>query len=93
MRATMKRIEHAVFAESVSPPFWACFASAPREGSREKIRRRAEDFINETGPDNIVTVIEHAPTFGTFSLVVWRYRELPDTDTSVIRAFPENHHM
>ena len=89
----MKRMEHAVFAESVSPPFWACFASGRREQSREKIRHRAEAFINETGPDNIVSVAEHVPTFGPFSLVVWRYRELPDTDTPVIRAFAEKQNV
>jgi hypothetical protein len=53
---------------------------------RERIRWQAENFINETGAENIVSVTEHAPTLGRFSVVVWWYHELPDTDTPVIRA-------
>jgi hypothetical protein len=86
----MKRIEHVVVAESASPPFWACFASERRERRLKKIRQRAEAFINETDPEDIVSVAEHAPTFGLFSVVVWRLREAPDTDTPVIRASAEN---
>jgi hypothetical protein len=86
----MKRIEHAVFAESATPPFWACFAGARRERRLKKIRERAGDLINEVGAENIVSVTEHAPTFGPFSVVVWWNHELPDTDTPVIRAALEN---
>jgi hypothetical protein len=85
----MKRIEHTVFAEPETRihPFWALFfATTGEEKKRERIRRQAETFIDETGLDNIVSVIEHAPVFGPFSVVVWWYRELPDADTSVIRA-------
>jgi hypothetical protein len=82
----MKRIEHTVFTESVTPTLWACFASARREPRLKKIRDRAEDFINEAGLENIVSVTEHAPTFGRFSVVVWWLHEVADTDTLVIRA-------
>jgi hypothetical protein len=84
----MKRIEHTVFSEPESRrrPFWALFFPVGgQERTRERLRRQAEAFINETGPGNLVSVIEHAPDFGPFSVVVWRYREVPD-DTPVIRA-------
>jgi hypothetical protein len=86
----MKRIEHSVFTESVTPPFWACFASERRERRLKKIRQRAEAFIDETDAEDIVSVAEHAPTFGLFSVVVWWYRKVPDTDTPVIRASVEH---
>jgi hypothetical protein len=92
--AAMKRIEHTLFEESATPTFWASiFASAGRERSRKKIRQRAEDFINETGPQNIVSIVEHTPTFGPFSLMVWWYREVPDADTPVIRASAQNQNV
>ena len=59
------------------------------EGMRERIRRQAETFINETGAENIVSVTEHAPTLGPFSIVVWWHHDVPDTDTPVIRPFLE----
>ena len=89
----MKRIEHTVFAEpeSLRSPFWALlFPPTAVEHKREKIRRRVEAFIDETGAENVVSVTEHASTLGPFSVVVWWYRELPDTDTPVIRASAEN---
>lgn len=89
----MKRIEHTVFAEPEAPglPFWALFLPVSgQENKRERMRRKAETFVNETGLDNIVSIIEHAPAFGPFSVVVWWYRELPDAHTPVIRASAEN---
>ena len=86
----MKSIQHNVFAESVAYPIWGWDASARRERKRETIRQRAEAFINEIGVDNVVSVTEHAPTMGPFSVVVWWYRELPNADTLVIRASDEN---
>jgi hypothetical protein len=90
----MKRIEHTVFAEPESvrlrSPFWALlFPPTGGERKRERIRRQAEDFINESGAKNIVSVTEHAPTLGRFSVVVWWYHEVPDADTPVIRPFVE----
>jgi hypothetical protein len=39
---------------------------------RDVIRDRAQAFINEiAGPENVVSVTEHAMTFGPFSVVVW----------------------
>jgi hypothetical protein len=91
----MKRIEHTVFAEPESvrfrSPLWALLSFPPTGGERkrERIRRQAESFINETGAENVVSVTEHAPTLGQFSVVVWWYHELPETETPVIRAFVE----
>jgi len=81
-----------VFSESVAYPIWVWNGSARRERSRERIRYRAEAFINEIGVDNVVSVAEHAPTFGSFSVVVWWYREYADIDTPVIRATDETQH-
>jgi hypothetical protein len=87
----LKRIEHTVFVEpdsaKIRSPFWALFFP-PTDGerNRERIRRQAEAFINETGAENIVSVAEHSPTLGPFSVVVWWCHEVPDTDTPVIRA-------
>lgn len=85
----MKRIAHAVFTESVRPPIWACFASERRERRLKKIRQQAEAFINEIAPEELVSIAEHAPTFGLFSIAVWWLQEVPDADTPVIRALAE----
>jgi hypothetical protein len=48
--------------------------------NREVIRARTEAFVNAVGPVNVLSVCEHAMTFGPFSVVVW-YRApagLPD---------------
>jgi hypothetical protein len=42
--------------------------------NREAIRARAEAFVNAVGVANVVSVCEHAMTFGPFSVVVW-YRD------------------
>jgi hypothetical protein len=84
-----KRIEHLVFSETVRSPFWEWFSSARIERRRKRIRQRAETFINDTASMEVFAIIEHAPVFGPFSLVVWFYREIPD-ETPVLRASPEN---
>jgi hypothetical protein len=86
----MKSIQHKVFLESVAYPIWAWNASARRERSRKRVRQRVEAFINEIGVDKVVSVTEHAGTFGPFSVVVWWYREFTDADTPVVRASDEN---
>ena len=86
----MKRIEHNVFVEAATIPIWSLGAQARRERSQEKIRNRAEAFINEIGADRVVSVSEHVPTFGRFSLVVWWYREFTEADTPVVRAMEEH---
>jgi hypothetical protein len=77
----MKTIHHTVFPSK---------SGARREQTRERVRRRVEDFINEIGVEKVVSVNEHAPMFGPFSIVVWWYGELPETETLVIRASGEN---
>ncbi len=42
--------------------------------NREAIRARAEAFVNAVGVANVVSVCEHAMTFGPFAVVVW-YRD------------------
>ena len=89
----MKRIEHRVFVEPElpRPSLWALlFPRTGREQRWERIRRRAETFVNETGVDKVVSITEHAPAFGPFSLVVWWHQDVQDTDTPVIRASDDN---
>ena len=88
----MKAIQHTVFAESTTYSIWSILASnlaARRERDRERIRQRAQAFINEIGVASVVSVSEHASTLGPFSVVVWWYREVPDTETLVVRASGE----
>jgi hypothetical protein len=85
----MKIVQHSVFSESRGYPIWSIFSSkfsVQRERNREKIRQRVETFINEIGVESVVSITECASTLGPFSVVVWWYRELPDTETLVIRA-------
>lgn len=39
--------------------------------NREAIRGHAEAFINAVGSENVLSVCEHAMSFGPFSVVVW----------------------
>ena len=82
----MKSIQHNAFVESAVYPIWSWNARARRERNRERIRQRAEAFISEIGVDNVVSVTEHAPTLGPFSVVVWWYREFTESDALVVRA-------
>ena len=85
----MKHIQHKTFVESKCYPIWCTNAHKGRERSRERIRQQAEAFINEIGADNVVSVTEHAPTLGPFSVVVWWHREFTDSDALVVRATDE----
>ena len=86
----MKTIQHKVFVESIVYPIWSWNARMRRERNREKIREQAETFINQIGVDNVVSITEHASTFGPFSVVVWWFREFSESDTLVVRARDEN---
>jgi hypothetical protein len=92
MAGIMKAIQHSVFAESRGYSIGLVFSSnfAQRERNRERIRQRVESFINEIGVESVLSITEHASTLGPFSVVVWWYRELPDTETPVIRASDES---
>jgi len=89
----MKVIQHSVFAESRGYPLGSILFSTSfpvrRERNRERIRQRVEAFINKIGVENVVSVSEHGPTLGPFSVVVWWYREVPEGETLVIRASDE----
>ena len=96
-REIMKAIQHSVFAEpggySIGFLPLPTYPAVRRERNRETIRRQVEAFINEIGVESVVSITEHAPTLGPFSVVVWWYRELPgkpDTETLVIRAADES---
>jgi hypothetical protein len=54
---------------------------SPAEGNRERIREQAQAFINEIGAENVVSVAEHAMSFGPFSVVVW-YRTSDESAAS-----------
>ena len=47
---------------------------------RDKIRDEAEFYINKIiGPENVVSITEHAMTLGPFSVVVWYHDERTGT--------------
>jgi hypothetical protein len=85
----MKSVQHKAFVESAVYSIWSWNARARREQNRERVRQRAEVFINEIGVEKVVSVTEHAPIIGPFSVVVWWYREFTDSDTLVVRATDE----
>jgi hypothetical protein len=42
------------------------------EASREEVRQEAQRAIEtEIGPDNVISIIEHAGAFEVFSIVIW----------------------
>ena len=82
----MKRIRHSIFTKSVRYPFWGWKSGTQREKDRQRLRQQAEDFTNEIGVDNVVSLIEHEPLFGQFSVVVWWLEELPKQEDLVVRA-------
>ena len=51
----------------------------PLNSNRERIRAQAEAFASEIGVEKVVSVAEHAMSFGPFSVVVW-YRAAPDAE-------------
>jgi hypothetical protein len=65
----MMTLRHKTF---VGPTVYTQGASLNE--NREAIRARAEAFVNAVGAANVVSVSEHAMTFGPFSVVVW-YRD------------------
>jgi hypothetical protein len=82
----MKQIRHTVFTKSFRYPLWGWKADPRREKDRERLRQRAEDFINEIGTANVVSLIEHEPRDGQFSVIVWWLEDLPKEEELVIRA-------
>lgn len=52
--------------------------------NREAIRARAEAFVNAVGVANVVSVCEHAMTFGPFSVVVWYRSDSPALDPAPV---------
>lgn len=74
LREAMKKIQNTVFIESKGQPIWSWKNAHTRRLTaqrREKIREQAEAFINEIGVERVVSVTEHAPSLGPFSVVVW----------------------
>lgn len=65
----MKCFRHTVFTKSIRYPLWVWKAHTQREKARERLRQQAEDFIDETGVANVVSLAEHEPLFGPFSVV------------------------
>jgi hypothetical protein len=90
----MKIIQHSVF---VASEVYSVFSVLSRkagtlrlhERQREEIREQAEEFIKGIGVENVVSVTEHAPTLGPFSVVVWWRRETTNTDALVVRVVDE----
>ena len=76
-----KVLRHRTF---VGPTVYWNFKSL--NANRERTRAQAEAFAAEVGVENVVSVAEHAMSFGPFSVVVWyradqdaEPRDAPDT--------------
>ena len=55
--------------------------------NREVIRAQAEAFANTIGLENVVSVCEHAMSFGPFSVVVWyRAGSAAPEESAVVRV-------
>lgn len=54
--------------------------------NREVIRILAQEFAAAVGVDNVVSVTEHAMTFGPFTVVVWYRAEGADEGGSVVEV-------
>jgi len=95
----MKTIQHSLFVSSVvystfSVLSWNASSHRLKDREREKIRQQAEEFINGIngiGAENVVSVTEHAPMLGPFSVVVWWRREAANTDALVVRPADDKH--
>src|SRR5438034_4638866 len=62
----MATLRHKTF---VGPTFY--FQGGSLNENREIIRSQAEAFVNAIGSENVVSVGEHAMSWGPFSVVVW----------------------
>jgi hypothetical protein len=62
----MATVRHRTF---VGPTIYS--AGGSLNENREVIRAQAQAFVNTVGGENVVSVCEHAMTFGPFSVVVW----------------------
>ena len=62
----MTRLRHRTF---VGPTVYTQGASL--NDNREAVRVRAQSFADEVGVGNVVSICEHAMTFGPFTVVVW----------------------
>lgn len=62
----MKKIQHQTFVGPIV--YW----TGSLNSNREKYRKQAEDFINEIGVENVISVTEHAiGVLSPFTVVVW----------------------
>jgi len=76
----MTTMRHRTF---IGPTFYT--AGKSLNENREVIRAQAQAFVNAVGVDNVVSVCEHAMTFGPFSVVVWyRAGTVADADDNAV---------
>src|SRR5437016_2603934 len=75
----MATLRHKTF---VGPTFY--FQGGSLNENREVIRSQAEAFVNRIGSENVVSVAEHAMSWGPFSVVVWYRAEAGLADESAV---------
>jgi hypothetical protein len=62
----MKKVRHETFFGPIM--YW----TGSLNSNRERYRKQAEDFINEIGVENVLSVTEHAiGVLSPFTVVVW----------------------
>jgi hypothetical protein len=75
----MSTLRHRTF---VGPTFYT--AGGSLNENREAIRSQAQAFVNGIGLENVVSICEHAMTFGPFSVVVWYRGDAAGDDNPVV---------
>jgi hypothetical protein len=75
----MATVRHRTF---VGPTIYT--AGGSLNENREVIRAQAQAFVNTVGVENVVSVCEHAMTFGPFSVVVWYRGEATPVDEETV---------
>jgi hypothetical protein len=77
----MTTLRHRTFVG----PTWYTQGGTLNE-NREVIRAQAEAFVNRLGIENVVSVSEHAMSWGPFSVVVWYRSDSPVEESCVVQV-------
>jgi hypothetical protein len=77
----MAALRHRTFVG----PTWYTHGATLNE-NREVIRAQAEAFVNTLGLAQVVSVSEHAMSWGPFSVVVWYRSESPVEESTVVHV-------
>jgi hypothetical protein len=60
------------------------YTQGPNAANEEAIRAAAEEFVNDIGIENTVSIAEHVTTLGPFVVVVWYRAEGPPREENPV---------